>query len=84
MIINEYGKKACWLDRLPGIGGTSPVATTLIPPCHLHCFGDEEDWGFAFYTYTDSNGCSELSVFPSGEFLGPPEEAFRALVMYLQ
>lgn len=43
--------------------------------CRLRYFGDEERWGFAFYTY--SNERYELSVFPSGEFLGPPEEAFR-------
>jgi hypothetical protein len=44
--------------------------------CRLRYFGDEEGWGFAFYTY--SNERYELSVFPSGEFVGPPEEAFRA------
>ena len=44
--------------------------------CRLRYFGDEERWGFAFYTY--SNERYELSVFPSGEFLGPPEEAFDA------
>lgn len=43
--------------------------------CRLRSFGDEERWGFAFYTY--SNERYELSVFPSGEFLGPPEEAFQ-------
>ena len=42
--------------------------------CRLRYFGDEEHWGFAFYTY--SNDRYELSMFPSGEFLGPPEEAF--------
>lgn len=44
--------------------------------CRLRFFGDEERWGFAFYTY--SNEKYELSIFPSGEFLGPPEEALRA------
>jgi hypothetical protein len=43
--------------------------------CRLRYFGDEERWGFAFYTYSGER--YELSVFPSGEFLGPPEEAFR-------
>ncbi|MFN8497973.1 MAG: hypothetical protein U0641_08960 [Anaerolineae bacterium] len=42
--------------------------------CRLRFFGDEERWGFAFYTY--SNERYELSVFPSGEFLGRPEDAF--------
>ena len=43
--------------------------------CRLRYFGDEERWGFAFYTYSAER--YELSVFPSGEFFGPPEEAFR-------
>jgi hypothetical protein len=43
--------------------------------CRLRYFGDEEGWGFAFYTY--SNMRYELSILPSGEFLGPPEEAFQ-------
>ena len=43
--------------------------------CRLRYFGDDERWGFAFYTY--SNDRYELSVFPSGDFFGPPEEAFR-------
>ena len=42
--------------------------------CRLRYFGDEERWGFAFYTY--SNEKYELSVFPSGDFHGTPEEAF--------
>jgi hypothetical protein len=49
--------------------------------CRLRFFGDEEGWGFAFYTY--SNDRYELSVFPSGDFFGPPEEAFRASAVYL-
>ena len=43
--------------------------------CRLRYFGDEERWGFAFYTYSHER--YELSVFPSGEFLGPPEDALR-------
>jgi hypothetical protein len=43
--------------------------------CRLRYFGDEERWGFAFYTYSDER--YKLSVFPSGEFLGPPEDAFQ-------
>jgi len=42
--------------------------------CRLRYFGDEERWGFAFYTY--SNEKYELSMFPSGDFFGTPEEAF--------
>jgi hypothetical protein len=44
--------------------------------CRLRYFGGEDRWGFAFYTY--SNERYELSAYPSsGEFLGPPEEAFH-------
>ena len=51
--------------------------------CRLRYFGDEERWGFAFYTY--SNERYELAVFPSGEFFGPPEDAFRVSAeLYLQ
>jgi len=41
--------------------------------CRLRYFGDEERWGFAFYTY--SNERYSLSMLPSGGFLGPPEDA---------
>lgn len=51
--------------------------------CRLRYFGDEERWGFAFYTY--SNERYELAMFPSGKFFGPPEEAFRVSAeMYLR
>jgi hypothetical protein len=49
--------------------------TTPVHLCRLRYFGDEERWGFAFYTYSHER--YELSVFPSGEFLGPPEDAFQ-------
>jgi hypothetical protein len=50
--------------------------------CRLRYFGDEERWGFAFYTY--SNEKYELSIFPSGDFRGTPEEAFdTAAQVYL-
>lgn len=51
--------------------------------CRLRYFGDENRWGFAFYRY--SNEKYELSVFPSGEFFGPPEDAFLlSAELYLQ
>ncbi|MBI3978255.1 MAG: hypothetical protein HY331_08725 [Chloroflexi bacterium] len=50
--------------------------------CRLRYFGNDDRWGFAFYTY--SNERYELSVFPSGEFLGKPEDAFHVSArMYL-
>lgn len=48
--------------------------------CRLRYFGDDQ-WGFAFYTY--SNEKYELSVYPNGEFLGKPEDAFLASAVYL-
>ena len=51
--------------------------------CRLRYFGDEEGWGFGFYAYSSES--YELSVFPSGDFLGPPEEAFQVSAqMYVQ
>jgi hypothetical protein len=38
-------------------------------------FGDEEGWRFAFFAYS-----REISVFPSREFLGAPEDAFAGAV----
>jgi hypothetical protein len=43
--------------------------------CRLRYFGDMERWGFAFFAYSSEK--YKLSVFPSGEFYGPPEEAFH-------
>ena len=50
--------------------------------CRLRFFGKEEGWGWAFFTY--SNEKYQLSMFPSGEFFGTPEEAFHlSAQMYL-
>lgn len=48
--------------------------------CRLRYFSQDR-WGFAFYTY--SNEKYELSVYPNGEFLGKPEDAFLASAVYL-
>ena len=47
------------------------------PTClfRLRYSGDEEGWGFAFYSYAHEQ--YELSVYPSGEFFGTPEDAFQ-------
>lgn len=58
------------------------LRTTPTHLCRLRYFGDEERWGFAFYPY--SNECYELAVYPSGEFLGSPEEAFQVAEAYLR
>ncbi len=50
--------------------------------CRLRFFGNEEGWGWAFYTY--SNEKYELSIYPNGDFFGRPEEAFHlSAQMYL-
>ena len=51
------------------------LRTTPTHLCRLRFFGDEEGWGFAFYTYSGEH--YELAIFPSGEFFGPPEDAFE-------
>jgi hypothetical protein len=43
--------------------------------CRLRYFGDEEGWRFAFIAYSSEK--HELSIFPSGDFFGSPEEAFE-------
>lgn len=43
--------------------------------CRLRYFGPGDRWSFGFYTY--SNNRYELSLFPSGDFFGPAEEALR-------
>jgi hypothetical protein len=51
--------------------------------CRLRYFGEPDRWSFGFYTY--SNERYELSIFPSGEFMGPPEDAFEVSAnMYLR
>ena len=50
--------------------------------CRLRFFGNEDRWGYAFFTYSIEK--YELSVFPSGDFLGTPEDAFLVSAnMYL-
>jgi len=54
---------------------TERLRNTPTHLCRLRYFGDEERWGFGFFTYSSEK--YELSVFPSGEFLGSPEDAFE-------
>lgn len=58
------------------------LRNTPIHLCRLRYFG-EDRWGFAFFSYANSQ--YELSVFPSGDFLGTPEVAFHVSAeMYLR
>jgi hypothetical protein len=51
--------------------------------CRLRYFGDEERWGFGFYSYASER--YELSMFPTGEFYGRPEDALEVSAeMYLR
>jgi hypothetical protein len=51
------------------------LRATPVKLCRLRYFGYENRSGFAFYTY--SNDRYELSMFPTGDFFGPPEDAFE-------
>jgi hypothetical protein len=43
--------------------------------CRLQYFGDEQRWGVGLFAYSSEK--YELSVFPSGQFFRPPEDAFE-------
>ncbi len=49
------------------------LRNTPVHLCRLRYFSDDR-WGLAFFTY--SNEKYELSVYPSGQFIASPEEAF--------
>ena len=48
---------------------------TAIHLCRLRYFGQDDRWGFAFYSYATDR--YELAILPTGEFLGAPEAAFH-------
>jgi len=91
-LIIRFRGQFCYIDALEA----NPWVMPDTPPeeaerlgnipthlCRLRYFGDEEKWGFAFYTY--SHDKYEMAVFPSGEFRGSPEEAFDcAAQVYLR
>lgn len=54
------------------------MRNTPVHLCRLRYFGDDQ-WGFAFYTY--SNEKYKLSMYPNGQFIGAPEEAFLTSAM---
>lgn len=70
----DYGEtRAEMLERL---------RNTTTHLCRLRFFGDQDRWGFAFYTYSQEK--YELSVFDNGDFFGNPEDAFAASAVYLE
>jgi hypothetical protein len=51
--------------------------------CRLRYHGREDEWSFAFYTYSGER--YETAMFPSGDFRGRPEDAFQvSAAMYLR
>jgi hypothetical protein len=57
------------------------LRNTPVHLCRLRYFGGDR-WGFAFYTY--SNEKYELAMYPDGDFMGKPEDAFLVSAnMYL-
>ena len=52
------------------------LRNTPLHLCRLRFFGDEERWSFAMFGY--SNEKYDLTILPSGDFYGTPEEAFAA------
>ena len=59
------------------------LRNTPVHLCRLRYFGEEERWGFGFYSYASER--YELSMFPTGEFFGPAEYALQVSgQMYLR
>jgi hypothetical protein len=88
----RFRRQFCYVDvytepELPGTDWPPPdwpesreeylerMRNTPIHLFRLRYFGNEDSWGLAFYSYAHDR--YELSIFPSGEFFGPPEDAFR-------
>jgi hypothetical protein len=51
------------------------MRATPLHLCRLRYSGNEDAWEFAFYA--QSNNRYEPALYPTGEALGTPEEAFR-------
>lgn len=52
---------------------------TPVHLCRLEYFGRKDEWGFAFYKYSDEK--YEVSILPSISFTGTPEECFDCAAM---
>lgn len=51
------------------------MRNTPIHLFRLRYYGDEDEWGLAFYSYAHNK--YETSVFPNGAFFGTPELALE-------
>jgi hypothetical protein len=64
------------------LSASSTSENTRYSPTHLfrlRYFGDENRWGFAFFACSSQK--YELSMLPTGDFYGTPEDAFDAAAM---
>ena len=50
--------------------------------CRMRYFGDDNRWSLAFYTYSHEK--YEPCIFPHGDWMGTPEQAFATSAVYLQ
>ncbi len=69
--VSENWPPADWLETRDEY--LARMRSTPTHLCRLRYFGDDR-WGFAFFAYSSEK--YELSMFPSGEFIGKPEDAF--------
>ena len=58
------------------------LRNTPIHLCRLRYLGDEDRWSFAMFGY--SNEQYELTILPSGDFFGTPEEGLDIGAVYLR
>jgi hypothetical protein len=63
-------------DYMPGMTEEEKARLDAIPLhlCRLEYFGRKDEWGFAFYKYSDEK--YEVSFLPSISWTGTPEECF--------
>jgi len=66
----------CYLDAAKEgeAGDGASAGGESLHLCRLRFSGDADRWSFAFYAYSAER--YEPAVFPSGEWLGRPEDAF--------
>ncbi|SMC55193.1 hypothetical protein SAMN02746065_10468 [Desulfocicer vacuolatum DSM 3385] len=56
------------------------MRNTPIHLCRLRYFGNDDEWGLAFYSYAHNK--YETSAFPNGKFFDTPEMAMEAAVEF--
>ncbi len=63
-------------DYTPGMTEEEKARLDATPVhlCRMEYFGRKDEWGFAFYKYSDEK--YEVSILPSISWTGTPEECF--------